>query len=237
MLKQDREYTVYKHTSPSGKVYVGITCQDVKRRWQNGFGYFNNEYFTRAIVKYGWDNFVHEILYTGLCLEEAKTKEKECIKLWRSNEEEFGYNLSDGGEAHSGCKFSEETRKKMSESHIGKTYTMSEETKQKISAALKGKKKSEEHIRKLKEHRIPPEQRKKISQTLDYIKRSVQCIETGEVFESAYDAKRKYGMHPASINRACKTGGRAHGYHWIFTSDNLQANTEITIETKESIAS
>lgn len=237
MLKSDRKYTVYKHTSPSGKVYVGITCQDVKRRWQNGFGYLNNGYFTRAIVKYGWDNFVHEILDTGLSLEEAKRKEKEYIKLWRSNERMFGYNLSEGGESHNGCKFSEESRKKMSEAHIGKTYVMPDETKQKISAALKGKKKSEEHIRKLKGHRIPLEQRKKISQTLDYIKRPVQCVETGEVFESAYDAKRKYNMHPASINRACKTGGRAHGYHWKFTSDNLQANTEITIETKESIAS
>ena len=55
--------------------------------------------------------------------------------------------------------------------------------------------------------------------------------------DSAYDAKRKYGVHPSSINRACKKGGRANGYHWRFITDNSQANTEITIETKESIAS
>lgn len=33
---EDKLFTVYRHTSPSGKVYIGITCQDVKNRWQNG---------------------------------------------------------------------------------------------------------------------------------------------------------------------------------------------------------
>ena len=34
-----RKYTVYKHTSPSGKVYIGITCRKPKYRWNNGKGY------------------------------------------------------------------------------------------------------------------------------------------------------------------------------------------------------
>lgn len=29
-------YTVYKHTSPNGKVYIGITKLSVERRWQEG---------------------------------------------------------------------------------------------------------------------------------------------------------------------------------------------------------
>ena len=28
----DKEYTVYCHESPSGKRYVGITCQDIKKK-------------------------------------------------------------------------------------------------------------------------------------------------------------------------------------------------------------
>lgn len=32
-------YCVYKHTSPSGKVYVGITKLKPKYRWNNGKGY------------------------------------------------------------------------------------------------------------------------------------------------------------------------------------------------------
>lgn len=32
-------YCVYKHTSPSGKVYIGITNQKPTRRWREGEGY------------------------------------------------------------------------------------------------------------------------------------------------------------------------------------------------------
>lgn len=38
-------YTLYKHTAPSGKVYIGITSQNVMKRWQNGSGYSQNVYF------------------------------------------------------------------------------------------------------------------------------------------------------------------------------------------------
>lgn len=50
----DKCYTVYMHISPSGKRYVGITRQRPVARWKNGRGYINNEYFYRAIKKYGW---------------------------------------------------------------------------------------------------------------------------------------------------------------------------------------
>lgn len=31
------KWTVYRHTSPSGKVYIGITSQNVERRWNSGW--------------------------------------------------------------------------------------------------------------------------------------------------------------------------------------------------------
>ena len=46
-------YSVYKHTAPNGKVYIGITSADVKDRWKNGYGYYRNEHFFKAITKYG----------------------------------------------------------------------------------------------------------------------------------------------------------------------------------------
>ena len=46
---------------------------------------------------------------------------------------------------------SEETKRKISIAHTGKTHFMSEETKRKISIANKGKPKSEEHKRKVSE--------------------------------------------------------------------------------------
>lgn len=43
-------YTVYKHTTPSGKVYVGITKQKPEQRWDNGNGYKKNEHFPTCAV-------------------------------------------------------------------------------------------------------------------------------------------------------------------------------------------
>ena len=66
-------YTVYKHTCPNGKVYIGITKQKPERRWGiNGRGYKENEYFYRAIQKYGWQNIKHEIIAEGLTEEEDR---------------------------------------------------------------------------------------------------------------------------------------------------------------------
>ena len=68
------EYTVYCHTSPNGKKYVGISLNPEKR-WNKGEGYKKNYLFYPDIKLYGWDNFKHEILYTNLSIEEAKELE------------------------------------------------------------------------------------------------------------------------------------------------------------------
>ena len=94
----EKQWCVYKHTSPSGKVYIGITSQKPEHRWNNGDGYKGRTYFWNAIQKYGWENFEHEILYTGLSKQEAGEKEKELIELYDSTDKNKGYNLSTGGE-------------------------------------------------------------------------------------------------------------------------------------------
>lgn len=116
-------YTVYKHICPNNKIYIGITGQNPFKRWKNGLGYKRSKHFFNAILKYGWDNIKHEILYAGLTKEEACEKETELIAQYKSNQKKFGYNLSVGGE--SGAKgshhtFSDEHKRKMSEAHRGK---------------------------------------------------------------------------------------------------------------------
>lgn len=160
-------YCLYKHTNNfTNKVYIGITVQEPKKRWLNGKGYKNNDYFNKSIIKYGWGNFSHEILYENLTKEEAEQKEIELIAQYKSNQREYGYNIANGGN-HQG-KHSEETKKKLRESHIGKpawnkglhigvgesnsfyNKKHSEETKRKISLANKGRKKTLEQIEKVK---------------------------------------------------------------------------------------
>ena len=64
-------YIVYMHTTPNNKVYIGITCQNPKKRWAYGYGYKKNKYFFSAIQKYGWNNIKHIIIAENLSKEYA----------------------------------------------------------------------------------------------------------------------------------------------------------------------
>lgn len=93
-----KTYKVYTHINKiNGKQYIGITSTDVKTRWKDGQGYNTQTVFYRAILKYGWDNFDHKILYDNLSYEEAIQKERECIikyKTWVEFNDSQGYNMS-----------------------------------------------------------------------------------------------------------------------------------------------
>ena len=93
----NRCYTVYMHTSPSGKRYIGITSQKPERRWANGIGYKGNAHFWNAINLYGWNNFKHEVLFEELSKIEAEEKEIELIAYYNSTNQDRGYNIASGG--------------------------------------------------------------------------------------------------------------------------------------------
>lgn len=109
-------YTVYLHVCPSGKVYVGITGIDPKRRWDMGRGY-KKQVFYNAVKKYGWDNILHLIVATRLSLEDANALERHLISEYKSTNPLFGYNVDNGG-TNLGSK-SEEHKQKLRESNIG----------------------------------------------------------------------------------------------------------------------
>lgn len=146
-----KTYCLYKHTSPSGKVYIGQTCHNPKQRWGNGKKYETSPLFYRAIQKYGWENFKHEILFTGLTKDVVDKLEIAYISYFK--EKGMSYNiLKGGGLGNTGMHFtrSQETREKMSQSLKGrpawnkglpgtrKGCVLSEETKQKIRVSHKG---------------------------------------------------------------------------------------------------
>lgn len=94
----DNTYSVYKHTNKiNGKVYIGITVNDPVVRWgKNGNGY-NKQFFGKAIKKYGWGNFTHEILFENLSQKEANAKEIELISTCKATDSKYGYNIASGG--------------------------------------------------------------------------------------------------------------------------------------------
>lgn len=85
-------YLVYKHTDPLGKVYIGITQNHPQTRWNDGGGYDKQTKFYKAIQRYGWINFKHEILAAGLTKKEALEYENEMIIMYESYKDEYGYN-------------------------------------------------------------------------------------------------------------------------------------------------
>jgi len=142
---EERVYKVYKYTCKvNGKVYIGQTKQSLEKR--AGYkGYFykrKNPHFGSAIKKYGWDNFVVEILEDNLTLEEANVLETKYITEYDSANREKGYNIAFGG---GNRIMAESTKKKLSESLKGRTSCvkgkhLSEEHKRKISESNRGKK-------------------------------------------------------------------------------------------------
>lgn len=221
-------YSVYKHTAPSGKVYVGITSQSPRRRWKNGEGYKKCPAFYNAILKYGWDNIKHEILFDGINEKTAFELEKKYISLYKSTNRKYGYNLSIGGEkgalgavrseetkekirkALTGVPHTEERRGKNSQGHIG--LKASEETKKAISERLIGNK-----------HRCGIAHTKETKARIREIARSkpncrkILCKETGTVYESAANCTERTGINSGSISACCR-GIRpsAGGLHWEY---------------------
>ena len=86
-------YSVYKITSPEGKVYIGSSCRkDLKSRYRYGHGYRHNVLFWGDIQRFGWRRFTTEVLEQGLSAEDAKFREEYYIRIHDSCNPQKGYN-------------------------------------------------------------------------------------------------------------------------------------------------
>ena len=99
------------------KSYIGQTINELEIRWQNGLGYTTiDSKFSKAIKKYGWNNFHHDVIETVECKTKEELKdvlnslEKTYIEVYDSFYN--GYNSTTGGE---GYIVSDETRNKITD--------------------------------------------------------------------------------------------------------------------------
>ena len=228
----NKKWKLYVHISPNGKRYYGITSQKPEKRWQNGNGYKSNKYFWNAIKKYGWDNFMHEILFDNLTKEEVKLLEKIYITLYDTTNKNKGYNITKGGESANGLKHTEEWRKNMSEKMKGENSPfygkhLSKEHKRKIGESHRGKHLSEEHKRKI------GEKSKGRKNNLD---KPVYIVELDKEFENVSKCANFLKCRSVSSvsnvlnnrNNTCK------GYHIIYAEDTNNENINKTISKKDN---
>ncbi len=118
---------IYKTTNlVNGKIYVGQLLKDKPNYLGSGL------LIRRAIAKHGRKSFVRKILERCNSVEELDKREKYWIKRLKSQRRKIGYNILEGGQGTgaNGTRIPLETRIK-------------------ISRAMKGIKKSEEHKKKL----------------------------------------------------------------------------------------
>lgn len=226
-----KTYSVYKLTSPNGKVYIGCTSQNPKTRWDYGNKYHHNEDLSSDIKSFGWNNFNHDIIHAGLEEEDAYELERELIHKYNSYDPRYGYNKTHGGKTNPGMIRSDAYRKQISNRMAGEKHPfygkhlpeetrlkiskanmwhkVSDETKHKIGEANRGRSKSEETIRKWRES---------IS-----ITRKVLCIDTGIVYDSISTAAKENNTTSNNIISVCKGRTKtACGYRWTYINNESE---------------
>lgn len=106
--------------STTHKIYIGISSRSAKKRLSAHTSPSTKSLIATAIRKHG--NPILEVLYETDSWEELCNKEVEYIAAYNSIAPN-GYNISLGGEGSLGVLKSEETRRKMSNALKGRTLT------------------------------------------------------------------------------------------------------------------
>ena len=119
------KFKIYKHTSPSGKSYIGQTKDSVESRFWAGHvkdSKRNSKLrFHQALRKYKPENFSTEILHECDTLEESLESEIKYIKEHKTYEYDHGYNMTPGGGGgFRDREHTKESRQKTSDSMKGK---------------------------------------------------------------------------------------------------------------------
>lgn len=213
---------MYVHIFPNMKLYVGITSTKPEYRWANGKGYSSQSYMRYAIQKYGWENVEHVIVYQTRSRQSAFEMEKYLIFQFKTNQREFGYNLSSGGESGAvGVLWSEERKRRYSEQSSGPLNhnygrKMSAEQRRRISDAAKKRPPrtadSNQHIRD-----VMTEMRGV----------AVVCYETGQLFLSESEAARWANASSSNIVQAMQGFPKrtCRGYHWVRSTEYRECQT------------
>lgn len=231
-------WTIYMYQFPNGKKYIGKTKRTLSKR-QGGSrfrGYESCTLVYRAMQKYGFENIKQEVLFKEkMSDEQAARLEQMCILLfqtnvYRFNNPERGYNLTDGGEGQKGRKLvgaelerSMKQLQKCWEMHRGSHP--SQETRRKQSLAKKGKKvgpMSEQTKRKISVSNSHPNPKKGLASRKPV--RAVNPI-TGEIltFVSGEAAAKHFGVRSSAVTRwinGTRKPTNGYKFEYIESSNN-----------------
>lgn len=213
------------------KMYIGQSVDANKRlcthRSRLRSNSHPNIHLQSSYNTYGEEMFLFYIIQECSC-DELDELEKEYILKFKSYDKDFGYNIELGGhndKYKSDLSFVCNNRK-----------SLSDETKQKISSANKGKTRSETAKKNIRDGHIgqivSEETRKKLSDSLKGIKsprcRAVFCLELNQRFWGATEARNALGIK--HITECCRGLVKSAGkhpdtnepLHWFYLEDAIQ---------------
>lgn len=236
-------YTVYIHINKQNKKkYIGITSMSTKERWRNGYGYSDKLPIGRAIRKYGWNGFIHEILCDNLSENDAKNIEIELIRRLQTQNPQYGYNICAGGNGVTGWHPSEETKRKISESarkRIGEknpnfNHKWTDEMRKKASVAKLRANLSEETLQKMSKSATKRIEKygnsfagkkhtKETKEILSKLRsRPVKMFDTNFIFicefPSIKNVAEQMGINKVGISNCCRGKTQTSGgYIWRYS--------------------
>ena len=213
----------------TNKKYIG-QAKDIRDRWRKHKntlrrGVHDNDYLQKAWSKYGEKDFKFYVL--EYCqINKLDEQEIYYIDYYNTMDRDFGYNLRSGGQE--GVYYSEETRKKLSES-IKKSYLDPErrkiqsvnalnqwanpEIKKKITGVnngMYGKHHTDEMKKKLSEKRKGVQSPRRNTTP-------VFCVELNKEFKDAAEAGKELSLDSSCILKVCRGERKiCGGYHWEF---------------------
>lgn len=213
-LHKGSEMIIYKITNRiNGKVYIGQTTRSLDTRIREHFRQKKSP-ISKALRSVGLNGFTATVIDHAHSHEELDEKERFWIKYYDSLVPN-GYNICTGGEGARGWRPTDEQRAKMRESHIGLAAGEKNPMYGKTGELnhFYGKKHSDETRKRMSEHA----KKRNLTNGRNPRARKVECINTGEIFDSVKEAAEKYGLARTSVNGCCR-GHRNNcfGYKWRY---------------------
>ena len=200
---------IYKATNTvNGKYYIGKTKNSLESRIKSHKVASTKKdwLFYRAINKHGFDNFKWEIIIECEDVNELNELEKKYI-----SENNNGYNVAkggDGGDTISNHPNKEILRENVSKFHKGKILT--EEHKEKISNAHKGKTKdwAKDTAKKMSEGNVGKESKLKGSHLTDEHKEKISDANKGK--KKVFTEQHKKNLAKANKGRENPNKGKSY---------------------------
>lgn len=208
------------------KQYVGL-AKDIAARWHSHKSKLRQGTHPNKHLQAAW-NMYGEDAFSFFVLEETAVDElREAEMRWIKQLDTFhnGYNMTAGGDGQHERYLTEEEKQHLSEINMGEknpNYGLkrSEETRRKMSEAMKGRK----HGKMSEAHRAAISKGNK-GKPRPWNNKPVIWIETGEVFINISEAANATGFSISGISCVCR-GDREKIYkqHFKFVEDNHEQN-------------